>query len=381
VRILLLDHYYENFVRRHYEERPGLASETFDVQAASLEAAMFGETGFQIAALRALGHEALFFPINVAPMAEAWAAEHGVDLPRRWHPAFRRGRCSLPRPSRRERWQWMAAILNAIAVDFGADVIHAQCTEMLSDHVVRSLGAAGRLMSAQTASPVVPWDQLRSYDLLVSSLPHYVARAQQSGLAARYLPLGFEPRLASELASESRSTSVSFVGSLSPHHRRRIDLLSALASRVPLEIWSPEQPSTWAQDRRAVWHGAAWGREMYHVLGASRITINVHGEHAAGYANNLRLFEATGMGALLVTEAAPNLADLFEPGVEVVTYRDAAELADTLAYYVAHPVEASEIAARGQARTLRDHVWERRMGELVELFAEARAARGFGAPD
>jgi hypothetical protein len=40
---------------------------------------------------------------------------------------------------------------------------------------------------------------------------------------------------------------------------------------------------------------------MYRVLECSKIVINHHGD-VAPWANNLRLFEATGTGALLLTD-------------------------------------------------------------------------------
>ena len=42
---------------------------------------------------------------------------------------------------------------------------------------------------------------------------------------------------------------------------------------------------------------------------------------AKSYANNMRLYEATGVGALLVTDWKENLGEMFEPGKEVVAYR------------------------------------------------------------
>lgn len=73
------------------------------------------------------------------------------------------------------------------------------------------------------------------------------------------------------------------------------------------------------------------------------------------------------MGALLVTDARSNLGDLFEVGPEVVTYRDPAECAEVVRYFMGHPQEADLIAAAGQRRTLRDHTWHDRMGRLADL--------------
>jgi spore maturation protein CgeB len=103
---------------------------------------------------------------------------------------------------------------------------------------------------------------------------------------------------------------------------------------------------------------------MYRVIGRTRIALNNHARIAGGEANNLRLFEATGMGALLVTEEAPNLGSMFDVNTEVVTYRGAADAAAVVRYFADRPEEAAAIAAAGQRRTLRDHNWRDRMTRL-----------------
>ena len=65
----------------------------------------------------------------------------------------------------------------------------------------------------------------------------------------------------------------------------------------------------------------------------------------------MRLYEATGVGALLLTEAAPNLSDMFEPGVEIVTYTGADDLIEKARHYLEHEDERAAIARAGQART------------------------------
>ena len=86
----------------------------------------------------------------------------------------------------------------------------------------------------------------------------------------------------------------------------------------------------------------------------------------------MRLFEATGVGSLLLTDAKSNLSELFEPGLEVVTYASADELVERARHFLAHEPERQAIASAGQARTLREHGYDRRMIELANLL-EARA--------
>jgi len=262
----------------------------------------------------------------------------------------------------------VAALLARVEA-FKPDVVHVQCVDGLRPAAVRELRSRVRFVSGQIAAPVPNWVDLKAYDLLISSLPNFVQRFRREGVDAEWLPLAFEP-LISRTVRHERDTSVSFVGSLSPAHGDRIEMLEHVADSVPIDVWSADLRRLSAKSPlRRHGHGSAWGIDMYRVLARSRITINHHIDVADGYANNLRLYEATGMGCLLVTDAGRNLGDLFEVGREVVTYGDARECRDVVAYYVDHPEEADEIAAAGRARTLRDHTWDDRMARLSTLLA------------
>jgi spore maturation protein CgeB len=83
------------------------------------------------------------------------------------------------------------------------------------------------------------------------------------------------------------------------------------------------------------------------------------------------------VGTLLITDRKDNLDELFEVGKEVVAYSSPEEAAELIRYYIAHPDEAHAIALAGQARTLREHTYQRRMEELVPVLARylARSAK------
>jgi spore maturation protein CgeB len=123
---------------------------------------------------------------------------------------------------------------------------------------------------------------------------------------------------------------------------------------------------------REAWQGEAWGLDMYAVLACAGIALNRHIAAAEGFSNNMRLFEATGVGALLLTEAAPNLHELFEAGTEVVTYTSDDELAQLVRHYLDHPDERRAIAAAGQRRTLTDHTYAKRMVQLDAILSARR---------
>jgi spore maturation protein CgeB len=106
---------------------------------------------------------------------------------------------------------------------------------------------------------------------------------------------------------------------------------------------------------------------MYRTLARSCITLNRHINVAENNANNMRLYEATGVGAMLLTDRKDNLHKLFDIDHEVVAYSSKEEAAEMVRYYLDHPDEMVRIAQAGQARTLREHTYGQRMQELVPI--------------
>jgi len=106
---------------------------------------------------------------------------------------------------------------------------------------------------------------------------------------------------------------------------------------------------------------------MYQTLREALVTLNHHIDVAEAYAGNVRLFEATGVGTLLITDWKKNLNEMFEPGKEVVAYRTPDECLEMIQYYLEHEDQRQAIASAGQRRTLRDHTYRQRMEQLESI--------------
>ncbi len=78
----------------------------------------------------------------------------------------------------------------------------------------------------------------------------------------------------------------------------------------------------------------------------------------------LRDFEAPMCRTCYVTGYTDEITEFYEPGKEIVTYRDAAELIDKTKYYLSHRTEAEAIREAGYRRALRDHTWVERFKQL-----------------
>jgi hypothetical protein len=356
MRVAIVDPYYDAFLEAAYAQEPGLAQEPYADQRARLLERFFGTADFYSHALRALGHEAEDLIANCVPLQRRWAQEAGL----------------------RSRW-WRRAVSPADILDAQVDALDA---DVVYVHTMGAVGrdrldrwrAAGRLVVGQIASPPPSDDLTRGYDLIITSFPHFVARFEALGVETIYQPLAFEPRVLERIGTVDKRWDTVFVGGIDPRvHRGGTRMLEAIADAVDLQVWGygadrlPEESPL-----RRRWRGEAWGLDMYRALAEGRIVINRHIDVAEGHANNMRLFEATGVGAVVLTEAAPNLGDLFTAGQEVVTYDDPADIPGIVAGLLADPARLEAIARAGQARTLREHTWPLRMASLAQILGARR---------
>lgn len=120
-----------------------------------------------------------------------------------------------------------------------------------------------------------------------------------------------------------------------------------------------------------------FGLEMHRLLARSRLTFNLHTGVAKGMAGNMRMFEATGNGCCLLTEAASNLRDLFEPDVEVVTYASVDEAHEKARYLLENEPVRRAVAEAGRRRTLTSHTLAQRC-EVIEEVVRRRLGRTGG---
>jgi spore maturation protein CgeB len=90
-------------------------------------------------------------------------------------------------------------------------------------------------------------------------------------------------------------------------------------------------------------------------------------------AGNMRLFEATGVGAFLLTDFKDNLDTLFAPDREVAVWRSIDDCLKAIEHYLADEKGRAAIAQTGHARTMTQHSYRRRAAEILELVDRIRA--------
>lgn len=261
-----------------------------------------------------------------------------------------------------------------------------------------------------------PWDdeslkKLRYFDFVITCTPGLKDQFENAGLKSYLVYHGFDNDFHEDLLTETRSLEdVVFSGSLKQgegYHGSRIDLIKyLLSSGVKLSIYANIEPrikiiakkilrlfyiflcrggikepeslihflkygkvpvNTYPVSIMSRLKKPVFGLEMYQLLKNSRIVLNNHGEVAANYAGNMRLFEATGVGSCLLTDDKSNLSDLFEVGKEAVAYENPQDCAQKIKWLLENEEEREKIAAAGRQRTLQSHTVNDRTRRIIEI--------------
>jgi hypothetical protein len=396
MRILVLNADYRRFLAWFYRTNQSLAHASYAEQMAARNASLFAVADFYSRNFVALGHVAAEIHVNNPQLQAAWAREHGMAVVSP-EPAAEADRLPLPGWAERAVAPFKP-LLRPLARKIGLspkldaqaeDILLAQIEDFRPDlilnqdvfHVdtrllqrIRSIGKP-RLIGQIGIQPSrgVDW---KVYDLMISPLPRVVRLFRSLGVRSELVRLAFEPTVLESLpAAPEPDNDVSFVGTVSVDHRQRITLLESVARRHNLKLWGNlPQALPASSPLHRCFQGEVWGKDMYQALRRSRITLNSHIDLGGKDAGNMRLFEATGVGAFLLTDHKDNLNMLFAPGREVATWHSIDDCIGAIDRYLDDASARAEIARAGQARTLAQHTYRDRVSEILG-FVEAMGAR------
>jgi hypothetical protein len=388
VKFLILDTDYPDFLVWLYTQREGMERQPYAEQLRRRQESLYGVADFYARNLRKLGHEAYDIYPNNPYLQAAWARQHGVEVdgssadaglvPPLWHraqgifngaPIHRLGSFIRQWYRGHPTFTCHYDILMAQIRYYKPDVLLNLAVVDLLNQFLKEARPYVRFMVGQHAATQLADDlDLGVYDLMISSFPPTVEYFKRKGAHARLSRLAFEPSVLSVLDPGDRKWDISFAGSFFDVHSSRTKFIESVCQRVPqFKIWSGNLSALPSHSPlHGHYMGQAWGANMYRVLQSSKITLNHHGD-VAPYANNMRLFEATGVGTCLLTDWKENLKDMFEPGIEVLTYHSPDECAELIQYYLGHEEERQAVGCAGQARTLREHTYDLRMQEFVGM--------------
>ena len=220
---------------------------------------------------------------------------------------------------------------------------------------------------------MIPFECLEAYDVFFSKERYALRTLASVGLRnLHYLPMYCVPAQHHPvtLTDDERArygAAVSLVGSRYAYRERLVRELAG----YPLRVWGGGW--TKAADpevRRLVAGSAVFGHAKLCVYSGSTVSLNPHHPMNDIVGVNTRAFELAAAGCCQVADDKDDLATLFKPGEEVLTYRDVGDLKRRLDDCLARPDEARAIGANARRRALAEHTLRHRVDEMLSVIQQ-----------
>ena len=148
-------------------------------------------------------------------------------------------------------------------------------------------------------------------------------------------------------------------------------------SRYGIRVWGD---AGW---KHVVPHGvnymgpAGHGSELTQIYNRSRINLDIGRVYQPDIVT-MRVFDVLACGAFVLAAHSEELERAFRCDEEVSSYRTIQELRDKVGYYLEHPEEARDIAARGRERVLAEHTIA---GRIQHMAAKRRLTHAVSCAD
>jgi spore maturation protein CgeB len=241
-------------------------------------------------------------------------------------------------------------------------------------------------------------DYFKYHDIVISCAKDNVLFFKKKNLCSYHIYHAFYPKIHDQLTSEyKKEHDVGFIGRVYPQstfHEKRALFLSSLSNISDFNIhgeikklkeYSLLERFLFIFSRHSsgkinknieinsavkklyrIQKGQFFGLKMFDLIRKYRILLNYHTSPL--FAANLRMFEVTGMGTCLLTDWKENIKELFEPDIEVITYRNVYEAKEKIDFLKRNPDIMKDISLAGQKRTLKDHTYKNRALDLHNIF-------------
>lgn len=228
---------------------------------------------------------------------------------------------------------------------------------------------------------------LTAYGAVLGNFPSILDSWRRKGCRAELFFPAIVP-LMNEYGHAERPIDVLFVGGYSRHHSARTRVLDRVASLAEtrkvvycldasrltrlaessLGRWLPLRKHRRPDAIAKLGKPPVFGRQLYELIGKSKIVLNGAIDMAGSDRGNMRCFEAMGCGALLVSDAGSYPAGM-KAGVTMETYDSAGQVVELISKCLDSWPISAEMAARGRNQVSEIYSKPLQWKQFVDLVA------------
>src|SRR5688572_9957444 len=341
MKVVFFSSYYPGYLTALYKKNKELASKPYNLQLESIMKDYFGVFTSYVEYFRKIGVDASLIIPNCKPLQKAWANENDVDFNER---------------------NWLFALPLKQIQKANPDIFYISSMFEYYGEFLDEVRSFSRKIYGWISCEIPKNTHLNQIELLFTSVPYYVDDFRKSGIPSEYINAAFNPEILKIIGPVKPDIDFSFIGSLTHDHQNRIKFIKELMDHTNLQFFGAGLK--YIPDDRNIFKRIfsenkyqlrakeqVWGLDMFRALQRSRITFNNHIDISREYIGNMRMYEATGIGTLLLTDGKNAPYKNFNDD-EVAYYYSVEEAIEKANYYIAHEAERAAIAKKGQQRTL-----------------------------
>jgi len=401
MKFLKISSYYRDFLNDYYDRFPEIKLLDYQEQYSHLMNQYFAWSDIYSSLLAQKGMKTMEIVANAMPMQKSWLKENNLksDL------------------------SVIEIVCKQIEL-FKPEVIYFQDSITFNGAFIERLKSQYsfiRLIIGNICSPFYSSqiEDFKAFDYFTVCSPLFRENLKKYGIESVVIPHAFDKRILEKINIDNNfsESDLLFTGSIFPDegfHSIRLQILENLvSSNIPFDFYGnlPDVSLLGLLKRQASYSAAhildktglgnvtdlfpsirkgrghnsmpgrlyiskklrkiakppLFGLEMFKALSKAKTGFNNHCDCAGDTAANMRMFEATGVGACLLTDMKKDLHQYFDVDYEIVTYSSIEECLEKIKWLFNHPQQCREIALKGQQRTLKEHNFESRVDMFYEF--------------
>ncbi len=284
--------------------------------------------------------------------------------------------------------------LLAVVDDFKPDLHIVYGGELYTPGLIRRVRAKGAYSvlwyPEVTPKPLPEVVELGcAHDMFFTMAQGLVGQFRSAGIDnAEWLPEAMEPSIyeydsITDIDRKLFTCDVTLVGKLesdNPAYMERWKLVKRIVDEnLNIKWWGPRihrKIGTFvlglllSKVSRAYGGRFVWNETYAKAIHLSKVFIARDAYPNVRLSMSSRMFTAMGLGAFYITFPTSGMEEMFEPGVELVTFDTPDDMIDKMRYYLDHDDEREAIAEAGRKKTLSQHTYQHRFERMFDVIDE-----------
>lgn len=206
-------------------------------------------------------------------------------------------------------------------------------------------------------------NKMSGFDLILTCSKEYYIEMKENHIDSVLIGHSFDESILKQLKKRTPKYDVTFTGHVATKDYRRKILQDISKSGLNINLFVEDA----AQKHFDIpIKKQLFGLEMYQAIADSKIVLNIHALKDQPYSGNIRLYEVTGVGSLLLSDFKNDLNDKFDIDSEISSFKDSEEAIEKIKFLLNNEKKREEIAKKGQEKTLNNYSYKNRVAHLYK---------------